>query len=189
MLYRGTDNLRCYVREAVLPIMINAPSAPEMPMEGHKSHLNLLRVRPERYRTLESMYHFKRAAFDEALKQCRLSALWHGSNGLDGGTTRTGINTHIPHIPLGAEDEDERTGERLTISSSKFKVSPHKPQRPSDILRQELHFFERFRLIIPSTPGFQYGSTASRYKQFSASCISFTHTRWTGRSVWTKTTM
>jgi hypothetical protein len=70
MAYRGTDNLRCYVREAVLPPMVNGPSAPPMPLEGHKSHLNTLSIRPEIYRKLESIYGFKDEVMDHLIATC-----------------------------------------------------------------------------------------------------------------------
>jgi hypothetical protein len=70
MTHRGTDNLRCYVREATLPKMISASSAPPLPMDGHKSHMNTLAIRPEYYRQLESMYRFKDEAFDEVITNC-----------------------------------------------------------------------------------------------------------------------
>lgn len=53
---RGTDNLREYLQEAILPTMIHDANAPLMPPEGHKSHMNNLKVRPESWRRLESMY-------------------------------------------------------------------------------------------------------------------------------------
>jgi hypothetical protein len=71
MSYRGTDNLRCYVREAVLPEMVNGQAAPSMPICGHKSHLNTLTIRPEFYRKLETIYRFRDEMIEEMIAACK----------------------------------------------------------------------------------------------------------------------
>ncbi|KAK7467104.1 hypothetical protein VKT23_004164 [Stygiomarasmius scandens] len=54
-MFKATDKLRTYLREAALPKMENDRGAPPMPTPGHKSHLNDLKVRPEAWRRLERM--------------------------------------------------------------------------------------------------------------------------------------
>lgn len=67
---KGTDNLKSYVREAVLPLMMNDRFAPLMPPNGHKSHLNALKVRPESWRRLENIYSLENFGLEEVITAC-----------------------------------------------------------------------------------------------------------------------
>ncbi|KAJ7109350.1 hypothetical protein C8R44DRAFT_284984 [Mycena epipterygia] len=116
MTARGTDNLRCYLRETKLPQMTNDALAPKMPPTGHKSHQNHLQVRPQAWRRLESIYSFKDISMDDIVVS------W--------------IDSHIPDTSLGVEDEDPLTGERLTIPCPPiFQIPSHRERRPTDIMR------------------------------------------------------
>ncbi|KAJ6547537.1 hypothetical protein B0H19DRAFT_1166187 [Mycena capillaripes] len=116
MSARGTDNLRCYLRETMLPVMLNDVMAPKMPPTGHKSHQNHLKVRPQAWRRLETIYSLTDAAMTEVVTS------W--------------IDSHIPYTSLGIEDEDHSTGERLTIPSPPiFNIPFHNERRPTDIMR------------------------------------------------------
>lgn len=70
MAYRGTDNLRCYIREAGLPPMLCHPSTPQMPPEGHKSHLNNLKIRPESWRKLQTIHELKENRWERSICDC-----------------------------------------------------------------------------------------------------------------------
>jgi hypothetical protein len=74
MAWHGTDHRRFYLVRAVLPEMTHGAYAPSMPPVGHKSHLNSLSVRPERYRKLESMKRLKSTYFERAVTQCIFSS-------------------------------------------------------------------------------------------------------------------
>ncbi|KAF8628442.1 hypothetical protein AX15_003958 [Amanita polypyramis BW_CC] len=116
MAYRATDNLRCYLREAVLPTMICDPKAPPLPSEAHKSHLNHLKVRPEQWRRLESIQPLDSMTMDKRVTD------W--------------IDTYIPDASLECDDTDRNTGEGLTIPCPPvFDIPPHMKRRPTDIIR------------------------------------------------------
>jgi hypothetical protein len=70
MAFRGADNLRCYLREAVLPVMVCDAKAPSIPPEGHKSHLNHLKVKPERWRRLENIQPLECTIMDKWVTDC-----------------------------------------------------------------------------------------------------------------------
>ncbi|KAI0054043.1 hypothetical protein FA95DRAFT_1507578 [Auriscalpium vulgare] len=53
----ASDNLAAYFAMAQLPFIVGHKDVPKPPPEGHKSHLNSLRVRPERHRRLERIVH------------------------------------------------------------------------------------------------------------------------------------
>ncbi|KAJ8520427.1 hypothetical protein ONZ45_g2787 [Pleurotus djamor] len=116
MAYRGTDNLRCYIREAQLPQLKCDPSAPEVPPSGHKSHLNHLRVRNEPWRHLQRTVKLP----DEPLEKHIME--W--------------TEELIPDQSLCIEDEDSATGERLSIPCSPvFAISRPWLRRPPDLSR------------------------------------------------------
>ncbi|KIL69725.1 hypothetical protein M378DRAFT_184127 [Amanita muscaria Koide BX008] len=116
MSVRGTDNLRCYLREAILPEMLCHPEAPVIPPHGHKSHLNHLKARPERWRRLECIQPIDSSIMDKRVTD------W--------------IDTHIPDTSLGCDDTDHSTGESLTIPCPPvFDIPPHVEMRPTDIFR------------------------------------------------------
>jgi len=67
------ENLHQYTTKAKLLQMkylddFRAP--PKPPRQGHKSHRNLLHVRPEHWRQLEFVYKLKKSAFAERVLQC-----------------------------------------------------------------------------------------------------------------------
>ncbi|KAJ6630775.1 hypothetical protein B0H10DRAFT_2160169 [Mycena sp. CBHHK59/15] len=116
MSARGTDNLRCYLRETTLPPMTNDLAAPKMPPAGHKSHQNHLKVRPQAWRRLESIYSFKDISMDAIVVS------W--------------IDSEIPEESLGIDDEDPLNGERFTIPCPPiFNIPFHNERRPTDIMR------------------------------------------------------
>ncbi|PFH54379.1 hypothetical protein AMATHDRAFT_135346 [Amanita thiersii Skay4041] len=116
MSVRGTDNLRCYLREASLPPMVCDPKAPALPEKGHKSHLNNLHVCPEPWRKLESIQPIDATKLDEKIIQ------W--------------VDSFIPETSIGVEDSDPLTGETLTVPCPPvFDIPTHVERRPNDIFR------------------------------------------------------
>ncbi|KAF8894591.1 hypothetical protein BD779DRAFT_850470 [Infundibulicybe gibba] len=145
MSYHATDNLRCYLREAVLPAMLLDPAAPQLPPPGHKSHHNILSVRPESWRRLENMFSVREASIDQMI------TAW--------------IDTHIPEESLGDEDTDCITGEMFTIPCPPlFDVPIHHERRPTDIRRLSpwidnlpLMTVQRaLHLVFPQTSGWGF---------------------------------
>ncbi|KAF9069660.1 hypothetical protein BDP27DRAFT_1222193 [Rhodocollybia butyracea] len=116
-MVRGTDNLKSYVREAALPKMMNDRFAPAMPPDGHKSHMNDLKVRPETWRRLESIYSLANFRLEEVI------TAW--------------IDMYLPEQPLGVDDRDEANGETLSIPcpGTAFEILYQEERRPSDINR------------------------------------------------------
>ncbi|KAG9226335.1 hypothetical protein CCMSSC00406_0003214 [Pleurotus cornucopiae] len=112
MAYRGTDNLRCYIREAGLPPMLCHPSTPQMPPEGHKSHLNNLKIRPESWRKLQTIHELKENRWERR------------------------VDKYIPDESLGIEDEDKESEEMLSVPCPPtFDIPSQKLRRPADISR------------------------------------------------------
>ncbi|KAJ3998183.1 hypothetical protein F5050DRAFT_1806143 [Lentinula boryana] len=116
-MVKGTDNLKCYVREAILPRMKNGKYAPAMPPDGHKSHMNTLKVRPETWRRLESIYSLDYFQLEEVI------IAW--------------IDMYLPEYPLEVEDVDEDTGETLSIPcpGTDFDIMYREERKPSDLSR------------------------------------------------------
>ncbi|KAI6167044.1 hypothetical protein EDD17DRAFT_1542593 [Pisolithus thermaeus] len=107
-----TDNLRYYLHEARLPDM------PQNPPSTSKTEPlpDSLGVRPRRYRRLEAVH-----AIDLELL---------------GDMVFDWTEFHIPSMPLGVDDGDERTGERFTVSCRPCFPIPSLPLgRASDIER------------------------------------------------------
>ncbi|KAG5221656.1 Microtubule associated protein [Salix suchowensis] len=116
MAYRGTDNLRCYVRDAGLPPMLCDPSTPEMPPEGHKSHLNHLKIRLESWRKLQTIQELKENRLERSICD------W--------------VDKYIPEESLGIEDENKESGEMLSVPCPPtFDIPSQKLRRPADISR------------------------------------------------------
>ncbi|KAF8350729.1 hypothetical protein F5887DRAFT_876120 [Amanita rubescens] len=116
MSFRATDNLRCYLREAVLPAMVCDPMAPNLPPKGHKSHLNHLKVKPERWRRLENIQPLECTIMDKRVTD------W--------------IDKYIPDTSLGCDDTDYSTGESLTLPCPPlFNIPTFVERRPTDIVR------------------------------------------------------
>lgn len=67
-----TDHLRWYSSQAELPEMLLGDGAPEIPPEGHKSHLNRLSVIPAPYRRLESMHTLTHPGWDYNVDSCAI---------------------------------------------------------------------------------------------------------------------
>ncbi|KAF5365751.1 hypothetical protein D9758_003303 [Tetrapyrgos nigripes] len=118
-MYQATDNLRTYLREAALPKMENDRAAPKMPAPSHKSHLNDLKVRPEVWRRLESIYILH--------EYCALEK-----------TVTAWMDDHVPGTSLGIEDEDNETGDIFSIPCQEtiFHIPYSAERRPNNILRQ-----------------------------------------------------
>ncbi|KII88526.1 hypothetical protein PLICRDRAFT_627362 [Plicaturopsis crispa FD-325 SS-3] len=110
--WRGTDNLRCYLFEATLPNMPTSSTVPWTP-EGHKTHLNVLKVRHERYRRFYGIQSLDPIEFDD------LVAEW--------------MDQYIPSQPLRAADRDEKTGARLTIPAPEFSIEWPEKRKPTSI--------------------------------------------------------
>ncbi|KAI0928796.1 hypothetical protein AcW2_004685 [Taiwanofungus camphoratus] len=91
----ATKNLRWYLSQATLPTMSLNVSAPPMPPLGHKSHENTLSVIPNEYRVLEVMHCIKDPFFTETVLEF--------------------LDDHVPSHPLDADNEDESTGEAISI--------------------------------------------------------------------------
>jgi hypothetical protein len=115
--------------------MINGSSAPVMPPDGHKTHMNTLAIRAELYRKLESICGLNTAKLDTYITSCTSGTVYWRDLSL---TPMTGIDTYIPEVSLGVDDADEVTGERLSIPSAPiFSIPAHWQllPRPSDINR------------------------------------------------------
>ena len=124
----GTAHLSCYVREAILPQLTCSKRTPEIPLH-HKSHRNVLSVRPERYRTFQCMSSLRDEVFEPLVTSC---AYPYGCK-CHKLIVTTGVDENIPHQPLGEENEDSTMGESLTIQCEWFDV-PRRWLRPaSDI--------------------------------------------------------
>ncbi|KAJ3883433.1 hypothetical protein F5051DRAFT_435091 [Lentinula edodes] len=116
-MVQGTDNLKSYVREAALPKMTNDRFAPAIPPDGHKSHLNTLKVRPEAWRRLENIYSLENFRLEEII------IAW--------------IDMYLPSYSLGVNNRDEATGETLSIPcpGTDFDIMYIEERRPSDLSR------------------------------------------------------
>jgi len=158
MARRGSDNLRYYLSHAVLPQMIPGVGAPEIPPEGHKSHRNTLSVRPESYRKLQSIYQLKDRDFHTLMLKCESKISLLVSN-MCLSVRALGIDCYIPFEPFGVEDEDETTGERLSVPASACCDVPPMPlNRPSEISWYVIVFYRTLISSRPSGPqGFRMG--------------------------------
>ncbi|KAF4608445.1 hypothetical protein EYR40_000790 [Pleurotus pulmonarius] len=96
--------------------MLCDPSTPEMPPEGHKSHLNHLKIRPESWRKLQTIHALRENPLERSI--C------------------TWVDKYIPEESLGIEDEDQESGEMLSVPCPPtFDVPSQKLRRPADISR------------------------------------------------------
>ncbi|KAI9566451.1 hypothetical protein HD554DRAFT_1113745 [Boletus coccyginus] len=111
MAFRASDDLRCYIRGARLPVM-----AYRSPRGGSGSSHLALNIRPERYRTLRIVHTINAMLFSDIISD------W--------------VEEFVPCKSLGVNDEDERTGERLTIPCEPFfSIVPLPLARAEDIER------------------------------------------------------
>ncbi|KAL0580954.1 hypothetical protein V5O48_001046 [Marasmius crinis-equi] len=121
---RGTDNLRDYVHEAILPKMVPHASAPPMPPPNHKSHLNNLRVRAESWRRLQCMYSFG-YDIDQIISQYNAAC-------------PPGADINVPRLPLEEDDEDPSSGVCLSVpcpNAARFEIPLQREARPDNISR------------------------------------------------------
>ncbi|KAJ4487985.1 hypothetical protein J3R30DRAFT_3654361 [Lentinula aciculospora] len=128
---KGTDSLKSYVREAALPKMTNDRFAPAMPPDGHKSHMNTLKVRPETWRRLEGIYSLDNFRLEEVIISCSQIPILTCS-------MSAGIDVYLPERSLGIDDRDETTGETLSIPchpGTGFNIMYKEERRPSDLSR------------------------------------------------------
>jgi hypothetical protein len=67
------DNLHQFTANAVLAelkYMQGVRAPPKPPKPGHKSHRNLLHIRPEQWRVITSVYKLNLSAFKERVVKC-----------------------------------------------------------------------------------------------------------------------
>lgn len=115
MIWQRTDDLRGYLRDAVLPELKYGPDTPDLPPPGHKSHRNTLSTRFRKYRHLSAI-HYLGPSFDEIVTE------W--------------ISARVPAKSVGFRDEDQESGEIITVPSArKFKVSTIIPAPITDSTR------------------------------------------------------
>ncbi|KAG6335284.1 hypothetical protein ID866_3813, partial [Astraeus odoratus] len=74
MLWDGLDDLRGYLRDAILPELKYGPDVPSLPPPGHKSHRNTLSTRFKKYRHLAAV-HYLGSSFDEMVNESRFQGL------------------------------------------------------------------------------------------------------------------
>ncbi|KAF8559553.1 hypothetical protein OG21DRAFT_1452712 [Imleria badia] len=111
MAFRASDNLQCYIRGARLPVM--AYRSPRG--ESGLFHVSL-NLRPERYHKLRLVHTINPTLFSDIISD------W--------------VEEFVPCTSLGVNDEDERTGERLTIPCEPFfSIVPLPLARAEDIER------------------------------------------------------
>ncbi|KAN0077311.1 hypothetical protein V8E55_011166 [Tylopilus felleus] len=111
MAFRASDNLQCYIRGAKLPVMAYRP-----PRSESGSCQVSLNIRPERYRKLRLVHTINSTLFSDIISD------W--------------VEEFVPCKSLGVNDEDERTGERLTIPCEPFfSIVPLPLARAEDIER------------------------------------------------------
>ncbi|KAI6047617.1 hypothetical protein EDC04DRAFT_2886452 [Pisolithus marmoratus] len=115
MIWQRTDDLRGYLRDAVLPELKYGPDTPDLPPPGHKSHRNTLSTRFRKYRHLTAI-HYLGPSFDEVVNE------W--------------ISARVPAKSAGFRDEDKQNGEALTIPSARrFKINAAIPAPVTDSTR------------------------------------------------------
>ncbi|RDB21334.1 hypothetical protein Hypma_011579 [Hypsizygus marmoreus] len=108
------NNLRYYLAWCTLPIMKNGRGAPLPPPDGHKSHQNLLQVRPETWRRLENIFDLK-GKIDETILS------W--------------MDTHVPFNPLDSSEIDVAE-EHFTLPCPEIvDISLDMLKRPDSVAR------------------------------------------------------
>lgn len=130
----GTSNLRLYLAQAQLPLMLLGRDAPRVPEEGHKTHRNTLSVHAENWRKLSDMSIIPSTVFDDYTSRCTCSV---SCSCLSWTLTRVHavIHMHIPSHDLRVADPDDDSGDRLTVPCSVFRIADTIIGRPSDVLR------------------------------------------------------
>ncbi|KIJ68424.1 hypothetical protein HYDPIDRAFT_106618 [Hydnomerulius pinastri MD-312] len=100
MAFWGIDDLRGYMKDAILPELKYGGEVPTCPPPGHKSHRNTLSTRFRKERHLTGI-------------QCLGDAF--------DGMVNTWITNNVPDTSLGLKlrDKDEKTGEVLTVPSTR----------------------------------------------------------------------
>ncbi|OBZ77091.1 hypothetical protein A0H81_03779 [Grifola frondosa] len=107
-----TSNVRRYLASATLPSMRLGPAAPPLPMEGHKTHLNTLAVKPESYRTLDTMHRLRYPVLSE-----------YGLKFID---------DHVSSTPY---EESLAHGEYINIPAPSFDIPLREPPLPEDVFQ------------------------------------------------------
>lgn len=123
MIWQRADDLRGYLRDAVLPELKYGPETPDLPPLGHKSHRNTLSTRFRKHRHLIAI-HYLGPSFDEIVYE------W--------------ISARLPTKSAGFRGEDQQTGETLTVPSARrFKVCTAVPPPATDSTRlwTWVHYF------------------------------------------------
>ncbi|KAH7930801.1 hypothetical protein BV22DRAFT_1109016 [Leucogyrophana mollusca] len=139
MSWRATDNLRCYIQDALLPEMRLPPSARNIDLR------HALDVQLQRCRRLKAIHRLDLSSFNEYVSS------W--------------TEHHIPCVSLGVEDEDSTSGERFSIPCPPYFDVPVLPlfrpkhvngllmwmdHYPLESLRRALH------LLYPETKSWQF---------------------------------
>lgn len=115
MIWQRADDLRGYLRDAVLPELKYGPETPDLPPLGHKSHRNTLSTRFRKHRHLTAI-HYLGPSFDEIVNE------W--------------ISARLPAKSTGFRGEDQQSGEALTVPSTRrFKVCTAVPAPAADSAR------------------------------------------------------
>lgn len=161
---RATDNLRYYLHEARLPDMHHGP-----PVASRTEFLpDSLGVRPRRYRRLEAVH-----PIDVEL----LGDMVFGWT-----------EAYTPSTPLGVHDEDERTGERFTVSCKPCFSIPSLPLGRANDMERVSTWIDNFplesvlrtmHLLYPESRSFRFSfcdesSAQSSFRKLSWSEISMT---------------
>ena len=100
-----------------------------------------LNVRPERYRKLRLVHTIDPALFSDIISDC-----WYRSSACAHTTDHTsGVEGSVPGESLGVNDEDEHTGERLTVPCDPFfSIVPLPLARAEDIERYVGSFASKY---------------------------------------------
>ncbi|KAI0341686.1 hypothetical protein BDW22DRAFT_259794 [Trametopsis cervina] len=157
----GTSNLRLYLAQAQLPLMLLGRDAPRVPEEGHKTHRNTLSVRAENWRKLSDMSIIPSTVFDDY--------------------TSRFIHMHIPSHDLRVADPDDDSGDRLTVPCSVFRIADTIIGRPSDVLRVSqwitqfpLATLQRvLHLVFPHTQEWSFSPVMADADDDIVSCVTW----------------
>ena len=126
-----TENLRLYLSEAVLPTMIHGSSAPPMPPDGHKAHLNHLAIQAEDYRSrfVKIVVPKDKNHFDDLVSECKpryypLSVYI---------LRATPVVHTLPRTKLDHPTVDDSTGYAFTLPAKGFDIPLPSVPRPTNV--------------------------------------------------------